>query len=88
MPVGLTRLARLLFLLSIDNELLLVGESLLLLQLQLLLGLEGARDRLARVLRRLNVALTVDFLKRILGIVELSCQTLVVDSVHGSRGVS
>ena len=69
MPVGLTRLARLLFLLSIDNELLLVGESLLLLLLQLLLGLEGARDRLARVLRRLNVALTVDFLKRILGIV-------------------
>ena len=69
MPVGLTRLARLLFLLSIDDELLLVGESLLLLQLQLLLGLEGARDRLARVLRRLNVALTVDFLKRILGIV-------------------
>ena len=69
MPVGLTRLARLLFLLSIDDELLLVGESLLLLLLQLLLGLEGARDRLARVLRRLNVALTVDFLKRILGIV-------------------
>ena len=69
MPVGLTRLARLLFLLSIDNELLLVGESLLLLLLQLLLGLEGARDRLARVLRRLNVALTVDFLERILGIV-------------------